>query len=181
MISAEADAAELDLPSGFDWRNGRKQLGCRQRMKNFFTSMLGALVALVIFSAGCLFLFIGLIGALAAMGGGTDEKKAPSLEAGAYVVFDLSANITDAPPPFDLSAFNGGKNETLQLRTVTRARALSWIPFLATPSRVRPGKASTEKCTGWPVRMLVTCVSTMAKLRSSTRFRSRAQESLRKK
>src|SRR5882672_7350440 len=121
MISAEADAAELDLPSGFDWRNGRKQLGCRQRMKNFFTSMLGALVALVIFSAGCLFLFIGLIGALAAMGGGTDEKKAPSLENGAYVVFDLSSNITDAPAPFDLSAFNGGKNETMQLRTITRS------------------------------------------------------------
>jgi protease-4 len=39
-------------------------------MKNFFTSMLGALVALIIFSGGCLLLFIGFIAAIAAMGNG---------------------------------------------------------------------------------------------------------------
>jgi len=87
-------------------------------MKNFFTSMLGALVALVIFSGGCMLLFIGFLAAMAALGG--SEKAAPDLERGSYVVFDLSTNITDAPPPVDLSIF-GAKSDTLQLRTVTRA------------------------------------------------------------
>jgi protease-4 len=87
-------------------------------MKNFFTSMLGALVALIIFAGGCMVLFIGFIAALASIGGG--EKAAPSFERGSYLVFDLSSHITDAPPPVDLTIF-GGRNESLQLRTVTRA------------------------------------------------------------
>lgn len=87
-------------------------------MKNFFTSMLGALVALVIFSGGCMLLFIGFLAAMAALGG--SEKATPDLERGSYVVFDLSTNITDAPPPVDLSIF-GAKSDTLQLRTVTRS------------------------------------------------------------
>lgn len=88
-------------------------------MKNFFTSMLGALVALVIFSVGSMVLFIGFVGAIAAMGG--SEKATPGLETGSYVVFDLSGNITDAPPAFDLSAFGSERHETLQLRSITRA------------------------------------------------------------
>lgn len=88
-------------------------------MKNFFTSMLGALVALVIFAGGCVLMFVGFIGAIAAIGGG--EKAAPSFERGSYVVFDLSSNITDAPPPIDLSMFGASREDTLQLRTVTRA------------------------------------------------------------
>ncbi len=87
-------------------------------MKNFFTSMLGALVALVVFSGGCMLLFIGFLAAMAAIG--SSEKSAPNLESGSYVVFDLSTNISDAPPPVDLSIF-GGKPDTLQLRQVTRA------------------------------------------------------------
>ncbi|HUR59625.1 MAG TPA: signal peptide peptidase SppA, partial [Opitutaceae bacterium] len=87
-------------------------------MKNFFTSMLGALVALIIFAGGCMVLFIGFIAALASIGGA--EKAAPSFERGSYLVFDLSTHITDAPPPVDLTAF-GGRRETLQLRTVTRS------------------------------------------------------------
>lgn len=87
-------------------------------MKNFFTSMLGALVALVIFAGGCFILFIGFIAAIAAMGNA--EQAAPSFERGAYVVFDLSTPISDAPPSLDLSAF-GGKADTVQLRTLTRA------------------------------------------------------------
>lgn len=87
-------------------------------MKNFFTSMLGALVALTIFTAGCAFLVVGFLAALAAVGG--SEKGAPSFERGAILVFDLSTNISDAPPPVDLSMF-GGRQDSLQLRTVTRA------------------------------------------------------------
>src|SRR5437660_17599 len=90
-------------------------------MKNFFTSMLGALVALIIFSFGCVLLFIGFIGALVAIGGNSGEQKMPSFERGSYIVFDLGANITDAPEPYDLSIFASHKSHTLQLRTATRA------------------------------------------------------------
>ncbi len=87
-------------------------------MKNFFTSMLGALVALMIFSVGCVLLLVGFIAAMAAIGGG--ERATPSFERGSYLVFDLSTNISDAPPPIDLMLL-GGKRETLQLRSVTKA------------------------------------------------------------
>jgi protease-4 len=87
-------------------------------MKNFFTSMLGALVALIIFTVGGSLLFIGFIGAIAAMSG---KQKIETVEQGSYLVFDLDANITDSPPLVDLSAFTGGRAETLQLRVVTRA------------------------------------------------------------
>ena len=87
-------------------------------MKNFFTSMLGALVALIIFSVGCSLLFVGFIAAMAALG--RSEKAAPGFERGSYVVFDLSRNISDAPAPVDLGLL-GGKPDSLQLRTVTRA------------------------------------------------------------
>ena len=86
-------------------------------MKNFFTSLLGALVALMIFSVGCFLLFLGFLAAMAAAGG---KERAPAFEKGSYLVFDLSTNITDAPPPVNLGML-GGKRDTLQLRTVTRA------------------------------------------------------------
>jgi protease-4 len=88
-------------------------------MKNFFTSMLGALVALCIFSGGAFVLFVGFVGAIAAMSG--TENAAPELEKGSYLTFDLSVAITDAPPPIDFGSLRGGRSETLQLRTVTRA------------------------------------------------------------
>ena len=87
-------------------------------MKNFITSMLGAFVALVVFTTGAALLFVGFIGAIVAMG---QQKKAPEVVAGSYLVFDLSTNITDAPPPIDFGDFGGKTNETLQLRTITRA------------------------------------------------------------
>ena len=87
-------------------------------MKNFITSMLGAFVALVIFTTGAVLLFIGFIGAIVAMG---TQKKAPEVADSSYLVLDLSANITDAPPAVDFGGFTGGRSETLQLRSVTRA------------------------------------------------------------
>lgn len=95
-----------------------KAASVRSFMKNFFTSMLGAFVALVIFTGGCFLLVIGVIAAIAAMGGA--EKAAPDLERGSYLVFDLSANISDAPELIDFGSF-GGRSSTLQLRTITRA------------------------------------------------------------
>src|SRR4051812_34635136 len=108
------------FPIPFRLEEPPKPANVRPSMKNFFTSMLGALVALIIFSGGCLLLFIGFIAAIAAMGGTAGEKSAPDLEKGSYLVFDLSGNISDAPQPIDLSAL-GGKSDTTQLRTITRA------------------------------------------------------------
>lgn len=87
-------------------------------MKNFFTAMLGSLAALTIFAGGCLLLVFGFFAALAAIGG--SENAGPAFERGSYLVFDLSSNISDAPPSVDLSAL-GGRENTLQLRTVTHA------------------------------------------------------------
>jgi protease-4 len=86
-------------------------------MRNFFTSMFGALAALLIFSAGLVFCGLVLLAVFAAIG----QKSTVVAENGSYLVFDLDTNITDAPPRFDLTEFTGDKAETLQLRTVTRA------------------------------------------------------------
>ncbi len=98
-------------------------------MKNFITSMLGALVALVVFSTGAVLVFIGFIGAIVAMG---QQKKAPEVVPGSYLVFDLSSNITDAPPPVDLGEFSTGRNDVMQLRSITRA-----LSYAAHDSRIR--------------------------------------------
>lgn len=84
-------------------------------MKNFFTSLLGALVALIIFTVGGGLLFIGFIAALAALG-----EKQVSVDHGSYLVLDLSSAITDAPPIIDLRSLGADRTPTLQLRTVTR-------------------------------------------------------------
>lgn len=105
-------------PGPFDWRNGGNRLPSAARMKNVFTSMIGALLALVVFSVGTVLLFIGVLTAMAALGGG--ENAHPAFERGSYLVFNLSTNISDAPPPIDLSMF-GGRQDSVQLRTVTRA------------------------------------------------------------
>jgi len=101
--------------------------------ENFFSSFLGALVALVLFFGGCAFLALVVLLALATLG----QKQAASVERGSYLVFDLSANIQDAPPPFDnpflmSPLFGGGRQDTLQLRSVTRAlRAAAKDPRIA--------------------------------------------------
>ncbi|HEY0947820.1 MAG TPA: signal peptide peptidase SppA [Opitutaceae bacterium] len=89
-------------------------------MKNFFTSLLGSLVALLIFAGGAVLLLIVFLGVVAALG-----EKTVSVEKGAYLVFDLGVNITDAPQQFDgaalVEAFTGGESKSLQLREVTNA------------------------------------------------------------
>ncbi len=85
-------------------------------MKNFFTSLLGSLVALCLFFGGGLLLLFGVIGAIAAM-----NHKTVTVDHGSYLVLDLSANITDAPPVFDFHGFGARRNDSLQLRTITRS------------------------------------------------------------
>ena len=87
-------------------------------MKNFFTSMLGALVALVLFFGGCFLLFVGFVAAVATLGG--KKEYTADFDKGSYLVLDLSANITDAPEPVDLGIFSS-RHDTMQLRTITHA------------------------------------------------------------
>jgi protease-4 len=87
-------------------------------MRNFFTSMLGALVALWIFLAGMVIVLGIAFAALATLG---QKQKTVVVEPGAYLVFDLSTNITDAPVKEDPFGFASDREETLQLRSVTRA------------------------------------------------------------
>jgi protease-4 len=112
-------------------------------MKNFFASLFGSLTALVIFFGGCAFLGMMLLVVLAAMG----QKQPAGVPQGAYLVFDLSANIQDAPQEFDGGAFfgplmGGNRLTTLQLRTVTRtiraAAKDSRIAGLMITGNVRP-------------------------------------------
>jgi protease-4 len=98
-------------------------------MKNFITSMLGAFVALVAFSVGAVLLFIGFIGAIVSM---NQQEKTAVVENGSYIVFDLSTNITDAPPAFDLGDLGQGRSDTLQLRSITKA-----IRYAANDDKIR--------------------------------------------
>ena len=103
-------------------------------MKNFFTSMLGALAALVLFAIGGALLFVAILGAIISLG----AHKVPSaddLEQGSWLVVDLSTNISDAPAAFDFgtlyAAADSDRRPALQLRPVTRALRLA-----ATDSRI---------------------------------------------
>lgn len=96
-------------------------------MKNFLSSLLGSLAALILFvGTGALLLVLFLV-AIAAMG----EKKV-AVENGSYLVLDLSANVTDAPPLVDFGAIFGEKTDTLQVRAVTRT-----LRAAATDSRIK--------------------------------------------
>jgi protease IV len=88
-------------------------------MKNFFASFLGTVAGLAFTVTALVVVGFGLIIAAASF-----EQPVATVESGSYLVFDLAANITDAPPEFDGSgpgAIFGGDGRTLQLRAVTRA------------------------------------------------------------
>ncbi|ATC66233.1 signal peptide peptidase SppA [Nibricoccus aquaticus] len=92
-------------------------------MKNFFASMLGTVVGLMICAAGGAILVIGLFVALAAAG---SSKPVVAVEKGAYLVLDLAVNITDAPPQVDgaaliAAAMGEQERKVWQLRQLTRA------------------------------------------------------------
>ena len=91
-------------------------------MKSFFTSFFATLSALIVFLLGGVGCFFLLLGVRVAMG----EKKPSTVPSGAYLVFDLAANIQDAPTQVEgldelVEAFGGRASRQLQLREVTRA------------------------------------------------------------
>jgi protease-4 len=152
-------------------------------MKNFFTSLLGALAALIIFSVGCVVVFIGFVAAMAALG--RSEKAAPTFERGSYLVFDLSLNISDAPAPVDFGLF-GGRPDSVQLRTVTRALRSAakddriagvFITGDLTPAAFGSGYAALKevrnalndfKASGKPVNAYITYATTKSYYLAST-------------
>ncbi len=89
-------------------------------MRNFFTSMMGSLAALCLFAAGAFLAFVVVVAALIAAGA-QRQVASGKVERGSTLVFDLSTNITDAPPAFDWGGLASDRREALQLREVTRA------------------------------------------------------------
>ncbi|HEY0967168.1 MAG TPA: signal peptide peptidase SppA [Opitutaceae bacterium] len=90
-------------------------------MKHFFASLLGTLAAFLLLALGAVVVTVGVLGVVAMMG-----NRTVIVEDRSYLVFDLSVNVTDAPPQFDSSAITqaltgGGEPMTLQLRAVTDA------------------------------------------------------------
>lgn len=85
-------------------------------MRNFLSSLLGALAAMVIFAVGAGVLFVVLLLAISAVG-----EKPVAVESGSYLVVDLSANFQDGPPEIDFGALSGNRLETIQVHTATRA------------------------------------------------------------
>ncbi len=90
-------------------------------MKHFFASLLGTLAAFLLLALGAVVVTVGVLGVVAMMG-----DRTVIVEDRSYLVFDLSVNVTDAPPQFDSSAITqaltgGGEPMTLQLRAVTEA------------------------------------------------------------
>jgi protease-4 len=103
-------------------------------MKNFLTSMLGTLAALAICAVAAAAMGLIVIGLFA----GITAKKTAAIENGAYLVFDLTAMVTDTPPNASLSelfsSLSGSEDEAhrLQLRQVTAAlRAAAKDPRIA--------------------------------------------------
>ncbi|MCC6414359.1 MAG: signal peptide peptidase SppA, partial [Opitutaceae bacterium] len=85
-------------------------------MKNFLSSMLGALAAMMIFAAGVFAFALLLVVVIKTLG-----EQQPSVESGSYLVLDLSANFTDAPKEVNLGALAGEDTETIQIRAATQA------------------------------------------------------------
>jgi|UniRef100_UPI004049791D protease IV len=85
-------------------------------MRNFISSMLGALAAMILFCVAGSALFIVLLIVISSMG-----EKHVSVEPGSYLVVDLSTNITDAPPVLDFGMLTGDAVEVIQLRNATKA------------------------------------------------------------
>lgn len=92
-------------------------------MKTFFASLLGTVAALFLFLVLGVLAFFGFVGVVTMA---TSGGKPVHVDNGAYLVFDLNANISDAPPQVNpleaLTAINQpDRPKALQLRAVTRS------------------------------------------------------------
>uniref|UniRef100_UPI00404A0B98 signal peptide peptidase SppA n=2 Tax=Cephaloticoccus sp. TaxID=1985742 RepID=UPI00404A0B98 len=85
-------------------------------MRNFISSMLGTMAALIIFIIAGSVLLLGLLIVINAVG----ENPVP-FESDSYLVLDLSTNFADAPAEIDFGTLTGGGVETVQLSSAIRA------------------------------------------------------------
>jgi len=97
-------------------------------MRNFLSSLLGGLAALVIFFTGLCFFGLVFIIVLASQG---TKERTTQVEQGAYLVLKLDANVLDAPPQMDLRDLGSGVSGSYQLRQLTTI-----LRSAATDSRV---------------------------------------------
>ena len=94
-------------------------------MKNFFKIVFGTFLALVLFTVCVALLGIAVIVGLVKMS--TNKKETPAtIEKGSYLVLDMSANITDTPPPSEGEqiigrVFGGGDGDSVSLRSLLGA------------------------------------------------------------
>ena len=92
-------------------------------MKQFFKIVFGTFLALVLFTV-CLGL-LGIATLIALVRAGNNQKK-PIIEQGSYLVFDLSTNLTDTPPPSESTQvfgklFGSRQHEDVSLRALLGA------------------------------------------------------------
>ncbi len=66
-------------------------------MKHFFQTVFATFLSLLLFCTVVVLVCIGLVIGLARLG----SKQEPKIERGAFLVVDMSMNITDTPPPSD--------------------------------------------------------------------------------
>ena len=91
-------------------------------MKSFFQIVFGTFFALILFTVLVVLLCIGVLVGLVRL----STKQEPRIEAGSYLVVDLSVNLTDAPPPSDESQFvsrlfGGSDTSAIALRSTLDA------------------------------------------------------------
>ncbi len=104
-------------------------------MKTFFSSCLGTIFGLVLFLLLAVVVVVGLIAA-AVSAGGKGNAKDVAVQKGSYLVLNLSANITDAPPPSEfrrLLAKLGGDQDS---NTLSTRQILSGLKAAAADERV---------------------------------------------
>ena len=92
-------------------------------MKQFFKIVFGTFLALVLFTVCVALLGIAVVVGLARMNA---NNKEANIEKGAYLVLDLSTNITDTPPPsegeqFLGRVFGGSDEDSVSLRALLGA------------------------------------------------------------
>ncbi len=104
-------------------------------MKTFFSSCLGTIFGLFLFLVLVVVAVVGLV-AVAISAGNKGNVKDVAVQKGSYLVLNLSANITDAPPPSEirrLLARLGGDQES---NTFSTRQILSGLRAAAADDRI---------------------------------------------
>ncbi len=104
-------------------------------MKTFFSSCLGTIFGLFLFGALVVAICIGLIAAATASGSKSRTKEV-TVQKGSYLVVNLSANITDAPPPSDFKRFLNKLTGDTETNSYSVRQIASTLRSAATDNRI---------------------------------------------